>query len=238
MSPQDFMTTRWSLVLAAKGPEEDAQRALAELCELYWQPVFVFYRALGHDEERARDLTQGLFLHLLEREDIGRADRERGRFRSYLKACARHFASNVQRDERAQKRGGDSITLTLTPKTDDDAFEAIEIADAETPERAFERAYARTLLQTALARLEAEFEERGRGREFRALRAYLEADGGPPYAAKAEELDSSEGAVRVLVHRIRRRFRELLVLEVRQTLLSPEDAHDEISVLLEALRST
>jgi RNA polymerase sigma-70 factor (ECF subfamily) len=202
---------------------------------LYWPPVYAFYRCSGRDRETAKDLTQGLFLHLIERDDIAKASPERGRFRSYLRTCARHFAANRHRAETAAKRGGASRVLSLDL---DDAEEMLgmEAVDRETPERAFERNFAQALVGAVHEQLAAEFAERDRHELFAGLRCYLEVDGGPGFAASAAALGMTEGAVKVAVHRMRKRFRDLLVAEVRQTLADPDEAADEIEQLLAALR--
>lgn len=234
-SGHSFQTTRWSLVLATGGDHAVRRRALEDLCTLYWPPVYAYLRRAGHDSETAEDLTQGLFLDLIEREDIARASPEHGRFRTYLRACARNFAAKHHRGRQAEKRGGGSAPLSLD-LADAEATLGPQPADPETPELAFERRYAQALLGAVLEQLAAEFAARGRGEHFAALSGYLEADGGPGFAASARDLGMSEGAVKVAVHRLRKRFRELLVAEVRQTLADPDGAADEIEALLAALR--
>lgn len=221
-------------MLAAGSDSDEAARAFDELCALYWPPVYAFYRRLGASPDEAEEQTQGLFLHLVETGDMLKADPERGRFRSYLRTCARNFALSQARAERAQKRGGGVRRLSIDRASVEDAA-GIELAAGETPEQAFERDFARTLLAQVLERMELEAGTRGKGETFAALRCYLEADGGPAYVDKAVALGMSEGAVRVAVHRMRDRFRELLLAEVCHTLADPDDAVDEIDVLLAAL---
>jgi RNA polymerase sigma factor (sigma-70 family) len=231
-----FHTTRWSLVLASRRDQPEHQHALEELCTLYWPAVFSFYRRSGRAHDDAKELTQGLFLHLLERDDFAEAKEERGRFRAWLRSCASHFAANRHRDASAQRRGGGTREWSMDfERADDDRTWRVEPVDHETPERAFDRSFARAVLDTALTRLGQESAARGRGDWFATLRCYLEADGGPGFAASAKALGASEGAVKVAVHRLRTRFRELLVAEVRQTLSDPLDASDEIGRLLAAL---
>ena len=230
-----FRTTRWSLVLTAAVEGDGREKALQELCSLYWPPVYAFFRSSGHDEEAALDLTQGLFAHLLERDDLAKADPERGRFRAYLRTCARHFVANQHAAERAQKRGGGAKLLSLD-LADARAAWASEPVDRQTPEQAFERQFAQALLGAVLDQLAAEYAERGRQELFASLRSYLEVDGGPAYQESAEALGMTEGAVKVAVYRMRGRFREMLVQEVRHTLVDPDEAADEIGQLLAALR--
>ncbi len=232
---RSFHTTRWSLVLATGGDDEERTRALEELCGIYWTPVYAFFRRRGEGEESARDLTQGLFAQLIAKGDFAKADPVRGRFRAYLKTCARHFAINQHEADTAEKRGGGAPTVSLDPFAGDEEWD-IEPTDTLTPEQAFERQFAQALLSVVLDRLAEEFGARGRRAQFDGLRCYLEVDGGPGFATSAAALGMSEGAVKVTVHRMRERFRELLVAEVRQTLADPEDAADEVDQLLAALR--
>lgn len=235
---QPFRTTRWSVVTAAGRQGEQRQRALEELCAIYWPPVYAFLRRLGHDEHEARDLTQGLFLHLLERNDYESANPERGRFRSYLRTCARNFATSKHRHAHADKRGADCEHLSLAIDVDD-AANIVLPADTVTPDQAFERQYAQQLVDVVLERLGDELRGRGRSHQFDVLRSYLEASSAAQtYEQAAATLDMREGAVKVAVHRMRERYRELLVEEVRQTLLDPNDAADEIDQLLAALSAS
>lgn len=243
---QPFHTTRWSVVLAAGRQDAQRQRALEELCAIYWPPVYAFMRQHEHNVEDAKDLTQGLFLHLLEREDYRSADPERGRFRCYLRTCASNFAASQHRHNQAEKRGGKAVHVSITldgiaDLLDDEALHNACIdnlpADNVTPEQAFEQQYAQRLVNVVLERLGEELRSRGRGKQFDVLRGYLEIDGGPSYREAGSALNMREGAVKVAVHRMRERYRELLIEEVRQTLSDPDDAADEIDQLLASLRS-
>ena len=229
-----FRTTRWSLVLATRADDDEARRAFDELCALYWPPVFAFYRQLGSPPQEAEDLTQGLFLHLLSTDGVQHADPERGRFRSFLRTCARNFAAGEARAAHAQKRGGDARKLSIDARTLE-GLQSLELVDHETPEQAFERHFARAVVCQVLDRMAEEARGRDKAAQFAALRCYLEAEGGPAYADKAAVLGMGEGAVRVAVHRLRERFRELLLVEVRHTLADPDEAIDEIDQLLSAL---
>jgi len=234
-NPQRFLTTRWSMVVAAQRQDDQGQRALQELCSLYWPPVYAYFRRSGHAHDAANDLTQGLFLDLLERGDLGKATAERGRFRTFLLTCAQHFSSNAAARERALKRGGGHTTWSLSDPIRDGAG-ALDVADNTTPEREFERRWALTLLAAVLDRLEADYRDRGRGEVFGRLKRFLEAGSGEPnYAELAEELGLTPGSIKVTVHRMRRRYREFLVAELQQTLARPDDAIDEMEVLLRAL---
>ena len=230
-----FHTTRWSLVSRAQRDDTEGTSALEELCALYWPPVYAFYRRQGQTVDDAQDLTQGLFTDLLERGDLRGADPARGRFRAFLCACARNYLANACDRARADKRGGGRKLLSL-----DTGREELELArepavhlDAEA---LFERRWACAVIDKALARLELEEIRAGRGRMFGVLLPTLSGeDLGRPYALVATELGTSEGALKVIVHRLRRRFRERLLAEVGHTITDPADAADEISTLLAAL---
>ncbi len=230
-----FLTTRWSLVLEAKRDDQEGERALAELCGLYWPPVYAYVRRRGHQVEEAKDLTQAFFCHLLQRGDLARAEQERGRFRSYVLTCAQHFLSNAQVYDRAEKRGGGASPVSLDGADPEARIDPVD-TDTLSPEAAYERAWAVALIDGVTARLGLEFDERNRGALFGSLKVYLEGDGsGPSYAEKAAELEMTTGLVKVSVHRMRRRFRELLQAEVEHTLADVADTDDEIGCLLASL---
>ena len=222
----EFPTTRWSVVVAATGsPTERSREALETLCKIYWRPLYAFVRRQGHSVEEAQDLTQGFFARLLEKDYIHQFQRERGRFRSFLLACLKHFLANEWDRTLAQKRGGSTLLLNLSA--------APEPGHHETPERIFERQWALALLEQTLARLKEEFAGVGKTRQFDVLKDFLTAgEGRLPHRRVAAELAMTEEAVRVAVHRIRRRFRELLRDEISQTVADPEEARDEIRYLL------
>lgn len=231
-----FRTTRWSLVRRATAHDATGRAALDELCALYWPPVYGYLRRHGLDRAAAEDQTQALFARLLERRDLDRVDPERGRFRSWLKSCARHAASNVRAAEQAERRGGGRSVLSIDAARLDQADGALEPASGESPEATFDRLWALAVLDRAWSRLRAEQVERGRGELFDALRPWLEGAGGAaPYPELAQRFASSEGALKVAVHRWRQRLRELLVAEVRDTLPDDEDGVDELGELLTAL---
>jgi RNA polymerase sigma-70 factor (ECF subfamily) len=231
-----FQTTRWSLILRARAGDAAGAEALDQLLAAYWQPVYVFYRRLGADRDAAADLTQGLFADLLSRGDLRTATPERGRFRSYLRSCARHFHARERERAAAHKRGGH---LTHVP-IDRDAAEAwlgAEPVDADDAEAVFERRWAQTVLDRALWRLEQEELAAGRSAQFALLRANL--DGTPPqrpWAELAAGLDTSEGALKVAAHRLKAHFRACVTAEVRETLADAAVAGDELRELLVALQ--
>jgi RNA polymerase sigma factor (sigma-70 family) len=223
-----FATTRWSLVAAAKGPA--ARQALAELCELYWYPVYAFVRRRGHSPHDAADLTQAFFARLIETAGIAGADPDKGRFRSYLLGAVRHFLANEHDRAVAKKRGGGRVIESLN-LSDAERRYAAEPADGRTPEQLFERRWALTLLDGVLAGLRAEYAASGQAVLFDRLKATLTGDAGP-YADLAAELGMTEGAVKVAAHRLRRRYRDRLRAAIAET---ADDVEAEIRDLFTAL---
>ena len=225
------------MVVQAGRDDDQGRRALAELCQLYWYPLYAFLRRQGRDQDSAKDLTQGFFTRLIEKADLQKVESDRGRFRSYLLASLKHFAGNEWAKEQAQKRGGGQTILSLDLDLDgaEDRYR-LEPADTTTPEKLFERRWALTLLETVLGRLEQEMQARGHQQRFSSLKVFLEGDGtGPSYEDIAQDLAITPGAVKVSVHRMRSRFRELLRQEVGHTLADPGDATGELQHLLAAL---
>jgi RNA polymerase sigma-70 factor (ECF subfamily) len=228
-------TTRWSLVAAAKDPAAPhAREALAELCRLYWFPVYAYVRRRGHDHHAAQDLTQAFFARLLERNDLAAADRTRGRFRSYLLTSCQHFLSNERDRETAKKRGGGRARLPLD-FADADTRYSHEPADMQTPERAFDRQWALGLLDRALGELRSEYADSGRARLFDALKCCLAGGADVAYADLAGRLGMTEGAVKVAVHRLRQRYRDRLRGLIADTVATAEEVDDEIRDLFAAL---
>jgi RNA polymerase sigma factor (sigma-70 family) len=230
-----FETTQWSIVLAAgRGGGGGSRDALAALCESYSYPVYAYVRRCGHGADEAEDLTQAFFAALIEKRFLSAADPERGRFRSFLLAAVAHFLANERDREAALKRGGGRVVVSL------DAGDAEwrygrEPSHEETPERVFERRWALTLLDRTLARLRAESERAGHGARFERLKGFLTGEGGGGYAEAAAGLGLSEGAAKVAVHRLRRRYRELLRDEIARTLADPAAVDDELRELFAAL---
>ncbi len=229
-----FATTRWSLIQAAAPESPECKRALAELCELYWYPLYSFVRRQGHGAEEALDLTQGFFAGFLEREDVTKAEAERGRFRCYLMVAMKHFLANQHDHREALKRGGGRQILSLDTNLAESRY-ATEPVDGWSPERLFERRWALQILQIALDRLREEYVAKDREALFNRIRPLLEGTREVPYREIAGHFDLSEGAVKVTVHRCRRRFGELLREEVASTLKSPDTVDQEIQWLREAL---
>ena len=232
-SPARFHTTRWSVVLDALVPERESRAALETLCHTYWFPLYTFVRRRGHTHHEAQDLVQSFFARLVEKHDW-RVDPARGRFRAYLAAAMRHFLANQSERERAEKRGGGKPLLSIDALAEQ-RFE-LEALDNETPERAYERTFALSLLDEALKTLAAEQSRAKKSELFECLRPYLGLDAAPPpYARLAGELGLTEGALRVALHRLRKRFGELVRLEIADLVSHPAEVESELEALLEAL---
>lgn len=232
-----FETTHWSLVIGA-GQGETRQRSLTLLCERYWMPLYAFLRQTGHGSHDAQDLTQAFFTTLLEKDNaIKGADESRGRFRAYLLGSLKHFVANQRTKRKAQKRGGDRVHLSLNY----DAAEAwyqFEPVDAQTPEAVFRRRWALSLLDCVLARLQTEYEAKGKAEVFRHLKPCLTGSSkNVSYEVLANKLSMTSGAVKTAAHRLRGRYREVLKDEISQTVTTQEEVEDEINQLLNALSS-
>lgn len=231
-----FATTYWSVVLAAAGESSpEAASALEKLCQSYWYPLYAFVRRSGHDEETARDLTQGFFARFLEKNYLKDVDRSKGRFRSFLLASLRHFLANEWDRQQAARRGGGCQIVPL----DEEWIEGCERQDAAlplTPEKLYERRWALALLDTVRQKLEKEFVAAGKKELFEELQIYLFGEKGlAPYAAVAGRLNLSVDAIKKAVERLRRRYGELLREEIAQTVTHQAEIDDEIRWLRAAL---
>lgn len=235
--PRDqFFTTHWTMVLhAGQGDAPHAQEALAQLCRTYWYPLYAYVRRRGYSPEDAEDLTQGFFARLLELNSLADVRREKGKFRSFLLASLQHFLANEWDRARAAKRGGGQPIVSL----DDSQAEArfrLEPVDEMTADKMFERRWALALLDQVLARLREEHAGADKSALYEALKPTLTgARESAPYAELAGRLGLSEAAVKVAVHRLRRRYRELLREEIARTVAAPEEVDDEIRHLFAAL---
>ncbi|UCF37022.1 MAG: sigma-70 family RNA polymerase sigma factor [Acidobacteriota bacterium] len=231
-----FTTTQWTMVQAAAALETtSAQQALSSLCERYWTPLYFFARRHGLSEDAARDLTQGFFTFFLEKRVFERADRERGRFRSFLLTSFKNFMRNEWDRESAVKRGGSSTLLSLEFERAESLYR-IEPIETRTPEQVYDEQWASTLMDRVLRRLADEMRRAGYGTRFRVLRRFLtESTRGEGYREAAIELGISETAVKVAVHRLRKRVGQLLRTEISDTVSDPRAVDDEIRCLLEVL---
>lgn len=230
-----FSTTHWSVVRTARNSDSPgAAAALEQLCAKYWYPIYVFVRRRGYDFHEAQDLTQAFFAYLLGRQAFNQADRDKGKFRSFLLAALMNFLNNEWDKKQTLKRGGQRQIISL----DDTAEERYqhEPAGHATPETLFERRWALTLMEQVLARLQQEYAAGGKAELFAKLEPCLTAEASPGlYAERAPALGMTEGATRVALHRLRRRFGELLRQEIAQTVASPAEVEDEIRHLFAAI---
>ena len=212
-----------------------AHTALENLCRTYWYPLYAYVRRRGQSPENAQDLTQEFFARLLERNWIEHADRQKGRFRSFLLSAMSHFLSDQWDKARAQKRGGGRPPLPLEFDTAETRFTR-EPSDPVTPEQNFERRWALTLLDEVLRRLRAEYEQDGRAELFQALHPCLVGERtAQPYSELAAKLNVSEGTVKAAVHRLRQKYRQLLREEIAQTVAGPGEIDEELRHLFAVL---
>lgn len=224
-----FPQTRWSMVLSAQG---DDPAALAELCRAYWFPLYCCSRRLCQDSEEARDLTQGFFEVLLSRQTLKTAREDRGKLRSYLLTSLKNFAVEQHRRGLAQKRGGGAAPVAFDALEAEQRY-ALEPRDELSPEREFDRAWARQLLAAVLAKLGEAYRAAGKGEIFEALQDQFTGGGTDSYAAAAERLGLSQGAVRFAAFKLRERYRAMLQEAIKETVTSDEEAAEELAHLRE-----
>jgi RNA polymerase sigma-70 factor (ECF subfamily) len=231
-----FVTTHWSLVISAgRNDTPRARNALEKLCRNYWFPIYAFVRRQGHGPHDAQDLTQEFFARLLEKNQLAVADPAKGRFRSFLLASLKHFLANEWDKANARKRGGGQVLIPIDFATAETSC-GIELADNLTAEKIFEQRWALTLLEQVLRRLRAEYVRDDREKLFEQLKPTLtEASRTVAYAEIANRLGTTEGAVKVAVHRLRQRYREVLRAEIADTVANPGEVEDEIRNLFAAL---
>jgi len=240
--PEDFPDTRWSIISAVQRRSENQQRAdqaLATVCERYWYPLYAFARRQGLTVEDAQDATQGFFAHLIEKETLKAADRERGRLRTFLLSSFRYFLADEHDRRTAWRRGGRTVTFSFDAVSAEKRF-ALEPRDEVTPEQFFDRQWSLTILKQALDLLEVERTQAGQAREMNILRPFLDASGisnDTAYTESAAALGWSVNATRVAVHRLRKRFRQLLQNTVAATLEdeNPGAVKEEMQAMLASL---
>jgi RNA polymerase sigma-70 factor (ECF subfamily) len=232
-----FVTTQWTRVLEARGDSPEARAALSDLCAAYYAPVFAFIRCNAPHEDAARDLTQEFFAQLLARQGVASVDPQRGRFRSYLLGAVKHFLADTREREHRLKRGGGQSIESLDSGTD--TSPGLEPPDLNTPspDREFDRKWALTLLDRALATLAEEHKAAGKSDCFEALKPWLTGETEHlSQADAARQLGVNDGAVKVAIHRLRRRFREVIKAEISRTVNRPAQVDEELQDLLAALR--
>jgi RNA polymerase sigma factor (sigma-70 family) len=229
-------TTRWTLIQrAGDASNPDAAEALEHLCRIYWPPVYVYFRHKGSSPPEAEDLTQEFFSRVLEKRYFAQAHRERGTFRSFLLTCVKHFLANEWDRRQARKRGGGQRIMSLDDRSVEDRYR-FEPHHGLTPERLFEQQWAWSVVGQALARLEEDVRTAGRERMYLECRdLLLGGDGAAPYRDIAQKLNLTEGALKVQIHRLRKRLRELVLDEVEQTSAPDGDADAELRHLLALL---
>ena len=231
-----FATTHWSVVmLAARRDTTRARDALARLCQTYWYPLYAYVRRRGYPVHDAQDLTQAFFTRLLERHSLASADPERGRFRSFILVAMNHFLAGEWKKGRAQKRGGGCEKLSLDWAAAEQRYD-LEPATHAAPDKLFEKQWALTLLSEVISRLEREYHSAGKAGLFAALKhTLIGLRDSHPYAELAVALDLNESAVKVAVHRLRKRYRELIQAEIAETLYDPQEVDAEMRHLFQVL---
>lgn len=230
-----FASTQWSMVLQARGAGDAARQALAELCSLYWYPLYLFIRRQGFPPDQVEDLTQDFFTQLFEKDFLQAVDRERGRFRAFLLACCRHFLANQRDRAQAQKRGGGRRCLSLDIAKAENRY-CHEPPCHETAEKAFERRWALTLLEHTLDQLQEEYRLAGNGLLFDRLKPCLVgAPTATSYHQIAAALTMTEDAVKKAAQRLRQRYRAILREHIAATVEGPDLVDDEIRDLFSAL---
>ena len=229
-----FPTTRWTMVVAAGDRQrKEARSALVSLCETYWYPLYAYLRRRGYPPDQAQDLTQEFFIRLLEGRYLDRADPEKGRFRSFLLVSLKFFVADEEDRLRARKRGG-GMLVPMELSSGEERYQR-EPAHGETPERIFERRWALSMLDRVLEELRKEFILHGRLEHFERLKVFLLGQSDAPYAALAREMNMSEGALKVAVHRLRKRYRDLFRLEIADTVADPAEVESELRFLAAVL---
>ena len=231
-----FVTTRWSVVMAARDKASpDSKDALETLCKGYWYPLYAYVRRLGNSSQDAEDLTQEFFARLLQKDWLGSVERDRGRFRTFLVVAMKRFLANEWDRSRAAKRGGGQLLMPLDTECAEQRYLA-EPSSSLPADHLYDRRWALTLLEEALGRLRREYEADGRTEEFSGLKQFLTAERGTiPYGKIALESGKSEGAARVAVHRLRKRFREVFRATIADTVSSAEEVDAEMRYVVEVL---
>jgi RNA polymerase sigma factor (sigma-70 family) len=229
-----FLTTHWSMVCSLHSDPVSAERALAQLCSTYWYPLYAFTRRQGYSAHDAEDLVQGFFARLLEKRDFGALSQDKGKFRSFLLAALKNHLANEWDRSQALKRGGGQEWVSIDSTEAEDRYQN-QGSQGPTPPDDFDRQWALTLLERVLDRLKLEMVEAGKGPHFESLKFVLTGGQGRSYTDTGRDLGMSEGAVKVAVHRLRQRYRDLIRDEVAQTVSSESEVDEELRTLLRAL---
>ena len=232
--PSQFPATRWSLVVAAGDPHrKEARSALVSLCESYWYPLYAYLRRRGYSSDQAQDLTQEFFVRMIEGRYLDRAEPEKGRFRAFLLTSLKFFVADEDDRRRARKRGG-GMVVPLEFSSGEERYQR-EPGHDETPERIYERRWALSVLDRVVEKLRNEFVQHGRPDHFERLKVFLLGQSDAPYGALAQELNTSEGALKVAIHRLRKRYRELFRQEIADTVADPAAVESELRHLAAVL---
>jgi RNA polymerase sigma-70 factor (ECF subfamily) len=236
-SPRDhFVTTRWTQVLAAQGGSAHAGTALAELCEAYYAPVQSYIARTAHDLGDARDLTQEFFARLLAGRVIAGAEREKGRFRGYLLGAVKHHLADTRDRLRAAKRGAQHEHVPLVPGTEPSPGNEYSVPETQAPDTFFDRQWGLAVLDRALTALAIEHNQQGTADQFEVLKPWLTGDAaGVSQAEASARLGLSDGAVKVAIHRLRKRFRDLVKAEIAQTVSTEDEVREELRYLIEVV---
>lgn len=231
-----FLTTRWSIVMNARNPASSSSTlALESLCRAYWYPLYVFVRRQGHSAHDAQDLTQAFFARLLEKDYLQTVAREKGRFRTFLIVAMKRFLLNEWDKLRTLKRGGDRLHLPLDTGLAETRY-LNESSETLPADQVYERRWALTLLEQAMARLRSDYQNSGREKEFEHLKLSLTAERGEvSYREIANVLQMTEGAARVALHRLRKRFREIFREEIAGTVSTSGEVDDEVRYVVAVL---
>jgi RNA polymerase sigma-70 factor (ECF subfamily) len=230
-----FLTTHWSVVLAAaERNEPEGSAALEQLCRTYWYPLYAYIRRDGRNAAEAEDLTQGFFAHLLARDFLARVGPQKGKFRSFLLAALRRFLCDQWDRARAVKRGGGAEVLSLDAQEAEERYR-MEPVERLDPEKLYERRWVLTLLEQALARLRDESAAAGKAVLFQRLRSFVAVENEVSCAEVAAELGLTESAAKAALHRLRERYREILRDEIARTVASPAELEAEIRYLVMVL---
>ncbi len=230
-----FVTTRWSMVLAAgRSSSVESEQALSQLCRTYWYPLYGFIRRQGHAPQDAEDLAQAFFAHLLEKKALHMVEPAKGKFRSFLLASLKNFLANDWDRKHAAKRGGQCCVISLDDDLAEDRY-LREPSHDSTPEKIFEQTWALTVLKTVLQQLRKEYDSAGKIQLFEALQEHLIGENDESYASAAVQLGMKEGAVRMVVLRMRRHFGYLLRSEIAQTIADPGELEEELRHLVASM---
>jgi RNA polymerase sigma-70 factor (ECF subfamily) len=226
-----FQPTQWTLIRSASFNSPQSRDALEKLCRTYWYPIYSFIRRNGRGPHDAQDLTQDFFARFLETNSIIRADPRRGKFRTFLLGALKNFLTDAHRKATAWKRGG-GIKIVSFEESEAEERYRMEPVDNRTPDQAYDQRWLVRLLETAMARLRDEFRAAGKDRQFQVLKVFLSREGDDEsYNAAGAELNTSGKTIAVAVHRIRRRFRQVVRSAIADTVSSPEEVEEEFRSL-------